>query len=98
MYCFVAMTTDIRSTGTIATDIYEMVLSLSAKMKSYCQFKTITASMLMEIKHELQSINHDLNETLTEEERETFALLVVTTPEIVRNYVSLADALYSGKL
>ena len=98
MYGFVALMADRRITSDNTTDIYEVVTSLSAKMKSYCQCKSTSASVPMEIKHKLQCINHDLSERLTPEERETFALLVVTTPEIVKNYVSLADALYSGKL
>ena len=98
MYGFVVLMTDRRITSDNATDIYEVVTSLSAKMKNYCQRKSTSAFVLMEIKHELQHINHNLNERLTQEERETFALLIVTTPEIVKNYISLADALYSGKL
>ena len=97
--CFVVLMADRRrNIGNNATNIYEIVSSLSVKMKSYCQCKSTSASILMEIKHELQCINRDLSGRLTQEERETFALLIVTTPEIVKNYVSLADALYSGKL
>ena len=89
---------DRRNSGNSATDLYEIVSLLSVKMKSYCQCKSTSASILMEIKHELQCINYDLSERLTQEERETIALLVVITPEIVKNYVSLADVLYSGIL
>lgn len=92
------MADSVRNNGSTATDIYEAVLSLSAKMRSYYQCKSLSksASILTEIKYELQITNHNLKKGLTQEERETFALLIVTAPEIVKNYVSLADELLSS--
>ena len=82
--------------GNTANDIYETVLSLSGKMRTYYQCKP-SACLLTEIKHELQSINQNLKEILTQQEREGFAILIVTTPEIMKSFVYFADALFSSK-
>lgn len=82
---------------TTTTDIYERVLSLSTKMRSYYQCKS-SPYVLTEIKHELQSTNKSLKEGLTLQEREIFDALIATTPEIVKHYVAFADVLFSGKL
>ena len=81
--------------ASTASNLYEAVLSLSAKMGS-C--KSTSYSTLTEIKHELKSINQNFKERLTQQERETFAILLATTPELVRNYVSFADVLFSGNI
>ena len=87
---------DIMNNDNAANGIYETVLSLSGKMRTYYQCKS-SACLLAEIKHELQSINQNLKENLTLEQREVFAVLIVTTREIMKTFVYFADALFSGK-
>ena len=85
-----------KNNDSTANDIYETVLSLSGKMRTYYQSKS-SACLLTEIKHELQSINQNLKESLTQEEKEVLAILIVTTREIMKSFVYFADALFSGK-
>ena len=89
------MANDRKNDGSTVNDLFETVLSLSGKMRSYCQCKS-SICLHTEIKHELQSINQNLNEILTRQEREVFAVLIVTTPEIMKSFVYFADALFAG--
>ena len=97
IFCVGIMADSRNNYGSTVNDIYETVLSLSEKMKSYYHCKS-SACLLTEIKHELQSINQNLKERFTQQEKEVFAVLVVTTPEIMKSYVSFADTLFSGNL
>ena len=75
---------------------FEMVNYLVEKAKSFCE-SSDRLDIVQELHVSLKSFNKTMYE-LTPQECEILAVLIVTTPGVVRSFLKLADTMFSGTM
>ena len=73
---------------------FEVVKYLVEKAKSFCE-SSDQLGIVQELHGTLKSLNKTIRE-LTPQECEILAVLIVTTPGVVRSFLKLADTMFSG--
>lgn len=73
---------------------FNMVNHLVEKAKSFCE-SADQLDIVQELHVGLKSLNKTINE-LTPQECEILAVLIVTTPGVIRSFLKLADTMFSG--
>ena len=86
----------------VAQKAYTLALALSTVVVGYCKLQgkpsshDKSAGLLKKIQKDLNSFNTCMNCELTEQGRSCLAALILTSPDIVKNFVDFADALFTG--